>query len=210
MFAVSEKFLAAMKNRPYIARITLDGEDTIQGDAIKGISFRGGSNSDDAAVAIGCAVSASVEILMDKSLVNTLVAGRTATIELGFKLDGVEEWIPMGEYEIGDVTENDGMITAPGMDAIGAKFDIDYTPLPDFDFSKEDSVGSTAFLVALCDRHGVVVDISGLEIYPLNVSPEGYTERQIIGMIAALYGKFANIDRDGVLRFHWYARWTLK
>ena len=204
MYAVSEKFLAAMESRPYIAKITLDGTDIIQGDPIKTITFRGGTNGDDIAVSIGSAVSASVEVLLNKSLVTVPVAGRTAVIELGIDIDGVPEWLPMGEYTIGDVTENDGTITMPGMDAMAAKFDVDYDPIPGFDFTKEGGVGSTAFLAALCERRGVPVDVSGLPIYSLNMSPVGYTERQIIGMIAALYGRFANIDRDGVLRFHWY------
>ena len=118
MYAVSEKFLSAMESRPYIAKITLDGTDIIQGDPIKTINFRSGTNGDDIAVSIGSAVSASVEVLLNKSLVTVPVAGRTAVIELGIDIDGVPEWLPMGEYTIGDVTENDGTITMPGMDAM--------------------------------------------------------------------------------------------
>ena len=61
-------------------------------------------------------------------------------------------------------------------------------------------MNSTEFLKAICERRGVVADTSNLDPIMLHTSPDGFTDRQIIGFIAALYGSFAHVDRAGVLR----------
>ena len=204
MYAVSEKFRAAMEFRPYKARITLDGVDVIGADAVEEINFTGGANDSDEAVSLGSAVAGSVELTLQKELVSAAIAGRKMFIELGIDLDGEMEWVPMGTYFAGDVTEDDGMLTVPGLDAMAAKFEKEYEPLTGVNFSQEGGVSSHVFLLAICDKFGVEVDVNGLEAVALTAEPTGYTWRRCIGMIAALSGKFAYMDRYGVLRFRWY------
>ena len=106
----------------------------------------------------------------------------------------------MGEYTVENATVYDDLIILTAQDALHARFDRDYEPLEGFDFTAESGVDSILFLQALCDRRGVDVDVEGLTSHPLKISPEGFTERQIIGFISALYGGFANIGRTGMLR----------
>lgn len=81
-----------------------------------------------------------------------------------------------------------------------------YEPLTDFDFGAERGYDVLAFLKALCGCRGVETAIDDLEPIHLNMVPLGYTERQIIGFISALYGGFANIDRLGRLTIRRYAK----
>lgn len=202
---VSDRFIAAMGTHPYIARLTLDGVDTIQGDAIKGISFTDGSFSDNASVIVGYLAASCIEIDLDMSLITVPLKGRSVTIELGIAIDGYPEWLLMGTYKITDASESDGVITVVCKDAAAHAFDATYEDTVDFDFTAEGGVSSTAFLQHLCDRRGVTVDLADLEDIPLQyISPSGRTERAIIAMIAGLYGKFAYADRTGVLRFRMY------
>lgn len=201
---VSAEFLEAMETLPYLARITLDGTDTVQGSAISNFSAQGGSNSSDEAVTLGGTVSGTVIVTLDKDQVSCALENRKMFLELGVEMDSGTEWIPVGTYKVNDVTEDDGNITLKAGDALYSEFDADYEPIEGFDFDAEGGVDSLLFLAALCARRGVEVDVSGLTGIPLKASPEGYTERQIIGFISALHGGFADIDRYGVLKIRWY------
>lgn len=200
MYIVSDSFIQAMKHKPYVARLTLEDESTIQGDAIQEIIFRGGTNGETEAFTLGGAVSGSVEITLNKALVPVIEQGQKIYIELAMELDGGSELLPMGEYYVTDPTADDDILTVKACDALAAKLDRAYEPLDGFDFDPEGGVDSKAFLLALCERRGVAIDASDLEPIALHAAPDGFTERQIVGFIAALYGGFAHVDRYGVLR----------
>lgn len=201
---VSEKFAAAMADHPYIAKITLDTGDEIQGDPILGIDFRGGSNSAGNAISIGSAIAKSVEITLDADGVDLPGIEFGFTVAVGIELEDSTEWLTMGQYLMDDVIDEEDRIILKGLDSMAKKFDREYEPMPEFDFS-QGSVDSIAFLTALCARRGVEADLASLQGIPLSgYDPAVCTERKIIGMIAGLYGKFAVIDREGVLRFRWY------
>lgn len=204
MYKVSDAFAAAMANRPYSAKITLDGADVILSDPsnledpVNEITFRGGTNSNNDGFTLGGTVSASVEIVLNKDKVNCPFTGRQIKVEL--RID--KESLPMGVYYVTEPRADDDLLTVTAYDALGTKFEREYEPLQGFDFNA--GVSSVAFLKALCDRRSVEVDTSNLVDVPLKVSPDGFTERQIVGFIAALNGGFAIIDRTGVLRIRCY------
>ncbi len=204
MLNVSNEFIKAMGSHPYIARITLDGLDVIQGQAVQEIFFRGGANSREDTILLGSAFSASVEIALDQNEISCAIEGRELFLELGIELEAGTEWIPMGKYTAQDPSETDGVLSVIAIDALGSKFDAIYEPVEGFDFTSADGVASTDFLAALCERRGVATDLSGLAPIALKGAPDGFTERQIIGFISALYGCFANIDRLGALRIRRY------
>lgn len=202
---VSLAFQNAMREQPYIAKIILEGAAPIQGDPIKEITFTGGANDKGDKITIGSTVASMVEIQMEKPQSEVVFKGKKFVVELGLDLPGGIEWLRMGTYKVTDVQKDDDSITVKAMDPMAAVLDVDYEPLPGFDFTDDAGVSSIEFLSALCDRRGVQVDMSNLHDLPLcNLSPEGYTERQIIGMLAALYGTFAVFDRSGILCFRWY------
>ena len=129
MYTVSEEFAKAMREKAYIARITLDGADVLQGDAIQEIYFRGGANASEEALLLGSAFSDSVEVSLDQDLVNVPIEGREVFVELGLELTAGMEWLPMGRYTAGNPSANDGVLTFTAMDALGAKLDVQYEPL---------------------------------------------------------------------------------
>lgn len=200
MYIVSDSFIQAMKTKPYAARLTLDDLQIIQGDAIQEIIFRGGTNGETEAFTLGGAVAGSVEITLDKSQVPPIEHGQQIKVELGMELATGTEWLPMGVYYVTEPLADDDRLTVKACDALAAKLDKAYEPLDGFDFDSEGGVDSKAFLLALCERRGVAIDASDLEPIALHAAPDGFTERQIIGFIAALYGGFARVDRAGVLR----------
>lgn len=210
MYKVSDTFAAAMANHPYSAKITLDNGVVIQSnpanreDPINEITFRGGANSNSEGFTLGGTVSAAVELVLNKEKVNCEFAGRQITVELMLN----NEALPMGVYYVTDPRADDDLLTVTACDALGTKFEREYEPLDGFSFDV--GVSSIDFLRALCERRGVEVDTSNLIDVSLKVSPDGFTERQIIGFIAALNGGFAVIDRNGVLRVRSYTQCNAK
>lgn len=210
MYIVSNSFANAMKTQPYEARLTLDGMQPIQSDAVQDIVFRGGTNSETDAFALGGTVAGSVEIVLDKTKVPAVGPGQQIKVELGMELSTGEEWLPMGVYYVTEPLTDDDRLTLKACDALGAKFEKEYEPLAGFAFDADIGVDSTELLKAICERRGVVVDASNLDPIMLHTSPDGFTERQIIGFIAALYGGFAHVDRAGVLRICTFRRTNQK
>ena len=210
MYKVSDAFAAAMANRPYSAKITLDNGVVIQSDpadregSINKITFRGGANSNNEEFTLGGAVSASVEIVLNKEKINCEFAGRKIAAELVLE----NEALPMGVYYVTEPRADDDLLTVTACDALGTKFEREYEPLDGFSFDM--GVSSIGFLRALCERRGIEVDTNNLVDIPLKVSPDGFTERQIIGFIAALNGGYAVIDRKGVLRIRSYVQCDTK
>lgn len=202
---VSKGFVEQMSKQPYIAKVTLDGSETIRGEPIRDINFGGGANGDSEAVTIGCAVAGSVEITFDGAQVNSSFEQRKMEVELGQNVNGSIEWLPMGSYTVTDVTEDDGTIKVSGMDEIATKLDVEFEDIDGFDFESGEDISSLDLATAICNRHGIPIDLSGLIDYGLSgFLPYGCTDRQLLGMIAGLYGKYAMIDRTGIVRFRWY------
>ena len=210
MYEVSAAFAAAMKNRPYVAKLTLDGNEEISGNAIQDIVFRGGTNGKQDAFSLGGTVSGSVEISLNKGQVAYTFQDREIKVELGMELGSGTEWLPMGVYYATEPLVDDDLLTVTALDALGTRFEREYETIPGFEFGTDTGVSSTAFLRALCARRGVTVDVSNLSNFQLKAPPDGFTERQIIGFIAALYGGFANIDRAGILRIRSYSECEAK
>ena len=201
----SNNFVSKMGSRPYIPKITLDGSQTIQGEPIQGINFRGGANGDSDSVTIGSSVACSVEITLDAEQITASFEQKRMTVELGQNVNGTVEWLKMGCYTVTDIKEDDGTITVTGMDDIAARMDVEYQDIAGFDFESGEAIGSLDLAEAICNRHGLTIDLAGLRDYDVSgFIPYGCTDRQILGMIAGLYGKFAMIDRTGKVRFRWY------
>ena len=210
MRVISKELIEALQHKALSARITLDGWQIIQNDPegdepIQTIHFEDGSSGDTGAVSIGSTIAASATVSLEKSLVDYALAEREMLIELGMTLPSGEEWFEMGTYTITDVQKDDGTITVTAMDAMVSKLDTEYEPIEGLDPESDEGVSAKAFVHAACQHVGLSADLDGLPDHTLSIfSPDGCTWRQLIGFIAGLYGRFAKIDRDGVLRFLWY------
>ena len=205
MQTVSERFFAAMKTKPYIPRITLESGTIIEGDAISDIMFAGGANASAEHVSIGSTVAATAELTLDKQSVPARLEGQKLKIELGITFKDGTEWLKMGTYRVTDPKQDDDTVTVVCMDEMAATLDVEYKALAGFDFISENGVSGKAFMLALCERRGISVELDDLEDVTLrDFDPVGCTERQIVGWFAAMYGRFAAFDREGVLQFRWY------
>lgn len=205
MYKSSEKFSSAIEKnggRTFHPKLIFDGFELET--EIHSLNYNGGSNGEDN-ITIGSAVSATLEIKMDK--VPHLLTKQNFSFNLGILCeDGSYEFIPMGKFnaEKSETTDYEINVKAYDNMVLAERTYNSQLAYP---------TTTTAVMKEICDAIGVsfVTEIESITIN--NPSSEegasnsafaGYTMREAIGYIAGLYGKFAIFNRLGQLEFRWY------
>ena len=205
MYKSSEKFSSAIEKnggRTFHPKLIFD-EFELETE-IHSLNYNGGSNGEDN-ITIGSAVSATLEIKMDK--VPHLLTKQNFSFNLGILCeDGSYEFIPMGKFNAEKPETTDYEINVKAYDNM---------VLAERTYNSQLAypTTTTAVMKEICDAIGVsfVTEIESITIN--NPSSEegasnsafaGYTMREAIGYIAGLYGKFAIFNRLGQLEFRWY------
>jgi hypothetical protein len=205
MYKSSEKFSTAIEKnggRTFRPKLIFDGFELET--EIHSLNYNGGSNGEDN-ITIGSAVSATLEIKMDK--VPHLLTKQNFSFNLGILCeDGSYEFIPMGKFnaEKPETTDYEINVTAYDNMVLAERTYNSQLTYP---------TTTTAVMKEICNAIGVsfVTEIESITIN--NPSSEegasnsafaGYTMREAIGYIAGLYGKFAIFNRLGQLEFRWY------
>lgn len=205
MYKSSEKFSTAIEKnggRTFHPKLIFDGFKLET--EIHSLSYNGGSNGEDN-ITIGSAVSATLEIKMDK--VSHLLTKQNFSFNLGILCeDGSYEFIPMGKFnaEKPETTDYEINVTAYDNMVLAERTYNSQLTYP---------TTTTAVMKEICNAIGVSFSTEIESITINNPSSEegasnsafaGYTMREAIGYIAGLYGKFAIFNRLGQLEFRWY------
>lgn len=205
MYKSSEKFSTAIEKnggRTFHPKLIFDGFELET--EIHSLSYNGGSNGEDN-ITIGSAVSATLEIKMDK--VAHLLTKQNFSFNLGILCeDGSYEFIPMGKFnaEKPETTDYEINVTAYDNMVLAERTYNSQLTYP---------TTTTAVMKEICNAIGVsfATEIESITINnpsseegASNVAFAGYTMREAIGYIAGLYGKFAIFNRLGQLEFRWY------
>ena len=180
-------------SRKFNARIKINNKWYDSG--IKSLTFTGGSNGEDD-ITIGSTVSAYIDVTMKNT--GLLFENTEVELQIGLLTDNKYEYVPMGIFKAARPEEIDGrMIKFTAYDRM-----INTEVL----FVSELTYPATALQVLneACKLSGITRSTTGLGTLYIQEKPQGYTCREIIGYIAALYGKFAVIDRKGKLQLKWY------
>lgn len=205
MYKSSEKFSTAIEKnggRTFHPKLIFDGFELET--EIHSLSYNGGSNGEDN-ITIGSAVSATLEIKMDK--VSHLLTKQNFSFNLGILCeDGSYEFIPMGKFnaEKPETTDYEINVTAYDNMVLAERTYNSQLTYP---------TTTTAVMKEICNAIGVsfATEIESITINnpsseegASNAAFAGYTMREAIGYIAGLYGKFAIFNRLGQLEFRWY------
>lgn len=205
MYKSSEKFSSAIEKnggRTFHPKLIFDGFELET--EIHSLNYNGGSNGEDN-ITIGSAVSATLEIKMDK--VPHLLTKQNFSFNLGILCeDGSYEFIPMGKFnaEKPETTDYEINVTAYDNMVLAERTYNSQLTYP---------TTTTAVIKEICNAIGVsfVTEIESITINnpssdegASNSAFAGYTMREAIGYIAGLYGKFAIFNRLGQLEFRWY------
>lgn len=205
MYKSSEKFSSAIEKnggRTFRPKLIFDGFELET--EIHSLNYNGGSNGEDN-ITIGSAVSATLEIKMDK--VPHLLTKQNFSFNLGILCeDGSYEFIPMGKFnaEKPETTDYEINVTAYDNMVLAERTYNSQLTYP---------TTTTAVMKEICNAIGVSFETEIESITINNPSSDegasnsafaGYTIREAIGYIAGLYGKFAIFNRLGQLEFRWY------
>lgn len=205
MYKSSEKFSKAIEKnggRTFHPKLIFDGFELET--EIHSLSYNGGSNGEDN-ITIGSAVSATLEIKMDK--VSHLLTKQNFSFNLGILCDdGSYEFIPMGKFnaEKPETTDYEINVTAYDNMVLAERTYNSQLTYP---------TTTTAVMKEICNAIGVsfTTEIESITINnpsseegASNAAFAGHTMREAIGYIAGLYGKFAIFNRLGQLEFRWY------
>lgn len=205
MYKSSEKFSTSIEKnggRTFRPKLIFDGFELET--EIHSLNYNGGSNGEDN-ITIGSAVSATLEIKMDK--VPHLLTKQNFSFNLGILCeDGSYEFIPMGKFnaEKPETTDYEINVTAYDNMVLAERTYNSQLTYP---------TTTTSVMKEICNAIGVSFETEIESITINNPSSEegasnsafaGYTMREAIGYIAGLYGKFAIFNRLGQLEFRWY------
>lgn len=170
---------------------------TIETDAIVSMTVDGGSCGSDS-LTIGSAVSAGCELQVVSS--SNIITGVEFNTYIGVTLpDDSVEYIPFGVYSALEAKTQAGITTITASDRMitrGSKL---------YESSLKFPSDSVKMLNELCSLMGCSLATSGLTAIAVNERPVGYTRREMLGYIAALYGRFACFDRTGNVEIRWYS-----
>lgn len=170
---------------------------TIETDAVVSMTVNGGSCGADS-LTIGSAVSAGCELQIVSS--SNIITGVEFNAFIGVTLpDDSVEYIPFGVYSATEAKTQAGITTITASDRMitrGSKL---------YESSLIFPSDSIKMLNELCSQMGCGLATSGLTAIAVKKRPVGYTRREMMGYIAALYGRFACFDRTGNVEIRWYS-----
>ena len=192
---VSEQFKQNIRSpsRKFEARIKINNKWIKAG--FKKINFEASSTSEEN-IQLGAAVSTKIEVTIEK--VDQLFENTEIPVEIGLLLhSGTFEYIPVGIFTAEHPEWEDNNIKFTAYDRM-----IKTTKV--FISSLTYPASAADVLEEACGICGIPCDTQGLESITVKTKPEGYTCREVIGYVASLYGGFACVDREGVLRIKWY------
>ena len=166
-------------------RLTLDGQ-TVSEDVISATlrdDINGGSDPK-----LGTTTAARLQLVIHKP--GAAFLGKTLTAAVA--------GIPLGVFTVTAADAQDERAVIEAEDAMGTAFEGAYTPAAE---------SSTALTVIreICAACGVSVgDVSGVTDVPVIGLAAGSTCRETLGLMAALLGRNAHIDRYGRMALRWY------
>lgn len=170
--------------------------ETTEYREIKSIKISAMSSS-DGQITIGDTSSKSIQIM---AIVDSmLLEGQKICVYESVRLDdGTYQDIPMGKYTITSLTERGGITTIEGAGPLRVEAYIPY-------FSQLEYPSDTvSMLNEISVMTGIPINVDNLIPIAFEKKPEGYICREMIGYIAAMYGKNAVEERDGSISLKWY------
>lgn len=184
--------------------------DFVIEDEIKSLDFSGGSNASDT-IAIGTTVSSNLKISIQKT--DYLITGKEFTFYLGIVLtDKSVEYIPIGKFQAKKPSIEEYQMTFEAYDKLSYA-DRNYSSKYNYPCKTTDIMHEISELLGITfetNINEIILKNPNTEENASNKAFAGYTIREAIGFIAALYGKFAIINRDGNLEFKWYEKTDYK
>lgn len=192
----SYNLVISKHSRHFVAKIKFDTTGKVfEGKQIYTIKYDGGSSNTDY-LTIGSVLSACLTVEMVATTYK--MANRYFHLYIGLELsDGTIEWIPQGRYKVIDVQTKAGKTTLQCQDKL-IMSDLRYVSRISYPAKISD------ILHEISEKINVQFLTYDYPDYEIKSKPAGYTIREMISMIAMMWGCFAICNREGNIEFLWY------
>lgn len=152
-----------------------------------------GSNDGDA-LTLGSTIAQTVTITMDEPTVS--ISRTEFKLEVGLLIGGEAEYIPMGLFMPEKIQSKAGKITFIAYDRM-------MWLSPEYTSVLPENTDTVSVLSEISKNTGV--PIVKEDLTPISIKrPSDVTYRDMLSYIAQLYGCFANVNREGVIEFHFW------
>ena len=208
MLQIADKFVELIGTAPFSLQLTLADGTIVPPVAVKSAERTGGSNSGDD-ITLGSTVATRLKVELDREKLRGIEVA-DARLQAVLVLQSEEDslHIPWGELQVTEDDSDDDSVSITAGDAMLWAFSDQYA-LDDaaLGFDWATGVDGETLLQAICDACGVTLRTTGLrQITLANVSPSGYTYREVIAFLACMWGCFARMDGEGQLVLQWYTQ----
>lgn len=184
--------IAQTDNARYYAVVKYNNEEL--NIDLQDFDYKGMINADDD-ITIGNTCSASVSFSLYNP--NIVLTNKEIEIKQGLLVNGKLESLRIGFFTIQKPTSDGEVTEYVGYDRM-IKAEKTYSSKLKFPAKTQDIMNEIASAL------GIVFATKLPKSYSISERPSGYTYREIIGFISAMYGTNAIINRDGQLEFKWY------
>lgn len=168
--------------------------DNFNIESFKSLKYYGGSNGGDN-IDIGTANSAYLEVT---AYTDKVIANQEFLFKAGMELSGgTIEYAPMGYFTVSKITGTENGVTFTAVDRM-AKLEKPYISALTYPSD------SAKVLDEICSMCGVTLNKGITTPITISEALTGHTCREVLGYIAAIQGKFAYFDRNGLLNLGWY------
>lgn len=155
-----------------------------------------GSSNADGGITVGSTNCQSVDIVMPK--IEPYLRAKEFLLQIGLLLsNGTFEYIPIGYFTPDEVEIKQSTISFTAYDRMAKMSPLYESALTD------ETTTTIAVLNEIASLTGVPIKTNGLPSYSMK-KPVGYTYREALSFIGQLYGKFANVNREGSIEFFFW------
>lgn len=202
MFEVSEALAAALEEQPLQIRVTR-GEQTLEADQIMNLRYSA-SCGGEGAITMGGVTAATVRMTVAERLE---WLDEVIVVDVGAEVSGVVQYVPLGTFAIVECDKGEYSTELVGYDAAHYCMGGTYVPTVTEDPTIADILGDVANQCGLTLAEFPTIRFIGNAIRETIIKTSvigqdalnGYTCREMSGMMAALVGCNALIDRTGAL-----------
>lgn len=190
----------AFREQPVQIKICLDRADgtALEWDLLTNLTYTAAVNSGES-LSLGCTCAAQVRFTYQQQ--GLALENRRLYLSMGAAVDEEIQWLPLGVFTVTATEQSNNGVTVTACDAMAVEMEQVYLP------TTENKRTISAILQEVASQVGIgVATLPALASQIQVAVTSDHTCREMVGLLAALCGCNAVIDRNGKLSLRWYTR----
>ena len=188
----------ALREQPVEVKLCLDRADgtALAWDLLTSLTYTAAVNSGES-LSLGCTCAAQIRFTYQQQ--GLALENRKLYLFLGAEVEGAMQWLPFGVFRVTATEQSNNGVVVTACDAMAVEMEQVYLPTT----QSKRTVG--AILREVAQQAGLgVATLPGVASRIQVGAAGGHTCREMVGLLAALCGCNAVMDREGQLSLRWY------